>query len=329
MAVRNRTIIRQEQTFAAADAAITDNLPVNPIAFIDIILRGLNNATNARPSLTNILSVLSNIEVLFKGSSIISISPRDLFALQGVMGWNRAPVQPITFVDNDVWRVMFRLSFSRRPFWVNEGFPASRAGELQIRYTPAATFTGVDTPSLEVETEEILDAQFSRFLKYTTLTRTPAATGESDVDLPIGNPYSGILLFGTTVPTGGGVTASMREVRMLIDNQEAFVPRTRWDALHQQYLHLAGLHGWIIQHTHLENTATAYSQNAVTLAMASDVSGDNLYGFLDFDPLRDGAYLLPTEGRSSVRLRINADAADVQRIIPIELISVAGAPTGA
>lgn len=326
MAVRNRTIIRQEQAFAAADAAITDNLPVNPLSFVDIVIRGLNNGANARPTLTDILAVLTTIEILFKGSSIISLSPRDLYALQMVMGWTKNPVQPITATDNQIWRVLLRLSFSRRPFWINEGFPASRAGELQIRYTPAATFTGVDGTSLQVETEEILDAEFTRFLKYTTLSRTPSATGESDLDLPIGNPYSGILLFGTTVPTAAAVTASMREVRMLIDNQEAFVPRTRWDTLHQEYLSRAGLAGWLAEHAHLENTAAAYTQNATTLAMISGVTVDNLYGWLEFDPLRDGSYLLPTEGRSSVKLRINADVADAQRIIPVEMISVAGAP---
>lgn len=325
MAVRNRTIIRQEQAFAAADAAITDNLPVNPLSFVDIIIRGLNNGANTRPTLTDILAVLTTIEILFKGSSIISLSPRDLYALQMVMGWAKNPVQPISEVDNQIWRVLLRLSFSRRPFWINEGFPASRSGELQIRYTPAATFTGVDGTSLQVETEEILDAEFARFLKYTTLSRTPTATGESDLDLPIGNPYAGILLFGTTVPTAAAVTASMREVRMLIDNQEAFVPRTRWDALHQEYLSRAGLAGWLIEHAHLENTATAYTQNALTAAMRSIATVDNVYGWLEFDPLRDGSYLLPTEGRSSVKLRINADVADAQRIIPVEIISVAGA----
>lgn len=326
MAVRNRTIIRQEQTFAAADAAIVDNLPVNPLSFIDIVLRGLNNGANARPSLTNILATLATIEILFRGSSIISLSPRDLYALQTVMHWAQNPAQPITATDNEIWRILLRLSFSRVPFWTEEGFPASRAGELQIRYTPAATFTDVDGTSLQVETEEILDANFARFLKYTTLSRTPAATGESDLDLPIGNKYAGILLFGTTVPTAAAVTASMREVRLLIDNQEAFIPRTRWDALHQNYLAKAMLAGWLVQHTHLENTAATYAQNATTLAMISGVTVDNLYGFLDFDPLKTNDYLLETQGRSSVKLRINADVADAQRIIPIELIDVAGAP---
>ncbi len=78
-------------------------------------------------------------------------------------------------------------------------------------------------------------------------------------------------------------------------------------------------------HTHLENTAAAYTQNAATgLPGWSTVVLAN-YGYLDFDPLKDGAYFLPTAGRSSVKLRINADVADAQRIIPIEIITLAAA----
>lgn len=331
MAVRNRTIIRQEQTFAAADAAITDNLPVNPISFVDIILRGLKLTGTTYPTVLNMLNVLSTIEILFKGSSIISLSPRDLYALQQVMGWAKNLPQPRSVNDVSPWRLLLRLSFSRKPFWVNEGFPASRAGELQIRYTPAASFTAVGTVSLQVEVEEILDGQFSRFLKYTTLSRTPAATGESDLDLPIGNPYAGILLFSTTVPTGAAVTSDMIEVRVLIDNQEAFVPRTRWDALHQNFMQGCGAALWLLEHIHNENTATAYASNENTGGPRWDVHSLNLYGWLEFDPLRDGSYLLPTEGRSSVKLRINSNVATplAQRIIPVELISVGGAPAGA
>lgn len=328
MALRNRTIIRQEQAFAAGDAAITDDLPVNPLSFVDIILRGLNLTANTLSTVVNQLAALSTIEVLFKGSSIISLSPRDLYALQGAMGWARNLPQPRSLAANAPFRHLLRVSFSRMPFWTKEGFPASRKGELQIRYTPAATFTNIVTTSLQVETEEILDAQFERFLKYTTLSRTPTATGESDQDLPIGNPYAGILLFGTTVPTGTAITASMREVRMLIDNQEAYVPRTRWDTLHQNFMAKSSPALWLGEHIHLENTATAYTQNADTSGPRWDAHALNLYGFLDFDPLRDDEYLLPTEGRSSVKLRVNADVADAQRIIPVELLRVGGPAPG-
>lgn len=326
MAVRNRTIIRQEVTYAAGDAAITDNLPVNPLSFVDIILRGITLTTITIPTVVNILATLSNIEVLFNGSAFISISPRDLYALQSAMGWVQNVPQPRDSIDATPYRLLLRVSFSRRPFWLNEGFPASRAGELQLRLTPAASYTNVETTSLTVETEEILDGAFENFLRYTTLARTPAATGEQDLDLPIGQRYAGILLFSTTVPTGTAITSDMIEVRLLMDNQEAFVPRTRWDSLHQNFMMAAGSHLWLMDHIHHENTASAYTANASTLAARIDAHALNLYGWIEFDPLRDGSYLLPTLGRSSVKLRINSNVATplAQRVIPVELVAAGG-----
>ena len=325
MAIRNRTILRQEVAFAAGDAAIVDNLPVNPLSFIDIVLRGATSAALTLPSTLNMLQVLSRIEVLFRGSSVISIAAQDLWFLQAAMGWLQGAAQPHADTGLDRWSIKLRLSFSRVPYWMNEGFPASRAGELQLRLTPAAAFGNVTTPSLLVETEEILDGDFKRFLKYTQLARTPTATGESDQDLPIGNPYCGIVLFGTTVPTSTAVTASMREVRLLIDNQEAYVPRTRWDSLNAEARNRADSAHWYADHVH-RLAAGAPAGDALVEAM--QYAGTSImanYGWIDFDPLRTDDYLLPTAGRSSVKLRINADVADAQRIYPIELLTVPGA----
>jgi len=325
MATRNRTIVRQEQAFAAADAAITDNLPVNPLSFVDVTIRGAAAAALTLPSYANMLGVLARIEVLFKGSSIISLTPADLFFLQAVMGWLKGVAQPHADTGADRFTITLRVSFSRVPFWMNEGFPASRPGELQIRYTPAAAFTAVQTPSLNVEAEEILDGQFTNYLKYTTLSRTPTATGESDVDMPIGNPYAGIALFATTVPTGTAVTSSMREVRLLIDNQEALVPRTRWDTLLAQAQDRAGAQMWLLEHTHRLAAGAPAGDALVEAAQQTGVHVFANYGWMEFDPLRDGSYFLQTNGRSQVKLRINADVADAQRIVPVELIAVGGA----
>jgi len=325
MATRNRTIIRQEQAFAAGDAAITDNLPVNPVSFVDVTIRGATAAALTLPTFGNMLGVLSRIEVLFKGSSIISLTPADLFFLQAAMGWLRGVAQPHADTGADRWAVTLRVSLSRRPYWMNEGFPASRPGELQIRYTPAAAFVAVQTPSLNVECEEILDGTFQKYLKYTTLSRTPAAVGESDVDLPIGNDIAAILLFATTVPTGVAVTSSMREVRLLIDNQEALVPRTRWDTLHAQAQEMAGAQSWMLEHVHRLAAGAPAGDALVEAAQWTGVHISANYGWLEFDPLRDDAYLFKTNGRSQVKLRINADVADAQRIVPVELVALGGA----
>lgn len=325
MATRNRTIVRQEQPFAAGDAAITDNLPVNPLSFVDVTIRGAAAAALTLPSYANMLGVLQRVEVLFKGSSIISLTPADLFFLQAAMDWLPSIAQPHSDSGADRWAITLRVSFSRVPFWVKEGFPASRSGELQIRYTPAAAFTNVQTPSLNVESEEILDGAFANYLKYTTISRTPTATGEQDVDLPIGNDVAKVALFATTVPTGVAVTSSMREVRLLVDNQEALIPRTRWDTLHAQAMMAAQGHAWLYEHVH---RLAAGAPAGDALVEAAQQTGAHIfanYGLLDFDPLRDDAYLFHTNGRSQVKLRINADVADAQRIIPVEMIKVAGA----
>ncbi len=325
MAIRHRTVIRQEVAFSGGDAAIIDNLPVNPLSFVDVTLRAANLTANTLGTIINLLAMLSNIEVLFKGSSLISLSPRDLWILQHRLKWLKSIPQPRGLAVNQRAAVTLRISFSRIPYWMREGFPASRAGELQLRLTPAASFTQWTAPSLLVETEEILDATFGSFLKYTTLSRTPTATGESDVDLPIGNPLVGVLLFATTVPTGTAVTSSMREVRVLIDNQEVFIPRTRWDALHQSMYQGFDPGLQDLEHIHLENTAGVYTQNVDTGGPRWDAHPVANYGYLDFDPLMDGAYNVQTAGRSSVRLRLNADVADAQRIIPVELLELAQA----
>lgn len=329
MARRNRSIVRQEQSFAAGDAPILDNLPVNPLSFIDITLRGQNLTLNTLSTFAQQLGVLTRTEVLLNGSSIISLTPADLWALQTRMRWMNNIAQPRGITAGHRWRHTLRICFGRVPYWLKEGFPPTKAGALQIRNTPAAAFTNVGTVSLHIETEEILDAAFDHYLKYTTISRTPSATGESDQDLPIGNPYAGILLFGTTVPTAGSDNASMREVRMLIDNQEAYVPRTRWDDLHHTFMEYGDAGLWMAEHIHLENTAAAYAQNADTLGPRWDVHTLANYGFIDFDPLKTEDYLLDSAGRSAIKLRINADVADAQRIVVVERLAIAGAPAAA
>jgi len=330
VARRNRTIIRQEQAFAAGDAAILDNLPVNPLSFVDVTLRMANAAALTLASYANILGVLTRLEILFKGSSIVSLTPADLFFLDYAMGWHQPVAQPHADTGaTDRLAITLRICLGRWPFHLTTGFPASRAGELQIRSTPAAAFTNVATPSLNIECEEILDGAFASYMKYTTLSRTPTATGEQDVDLPIGNKYAGIVLFATTVPTGTAVTSSMREVRLLLDNQEAYIPRTRWDTLHAQAQAKYAMAAWLLEHEHRLAAGAPAGDALVERAQQTGLTIMANYGLLDFDPLRTDDYLLDTAGRSQVKLRINADVTDAQRIIPVEILASGATPAAA
>lgn len=321
-----RTVLQDDLSVAAAAQKITTNLGVNPISFLLVTVKVQTLAANTLPTLADMLAAFSTIEVTFKGTSIVSLSPADLYRMAAAL-WQRWPIREN--IDDDVnavsW-VTVPVPFTRKPYWANEGFPATRAGDLKLNLTPAATFSNIVDPLvLQVEQVELLDATPAQFLKYTSFPKTPTATGEHDVDLPLGNPIIGALLFGTTVPTGTSFNASIGKVKLLVDNVENYYSETNWESLHNDFLIRTSPKGLVDSLRILENLGAAYTQNAESGAPSDLVLEHQQYAYLDFDPLKDDTYLLETEGRGRVHLRITADVADAIRVLPVELIRLPGA----
>jgi hypothetical protein len=321
-----RQVLVQDEPLAVSTLR-TDDLPVNPLSMILVTIRCLNNTgTLGNFSLINaILNQIGKLEVLYKGSAVISGSLADLARLNGLLIGHPPMQTSATYVDDTTRSVTVPILLGRRPFWMEECFPAVRRGELQLQLTSAAAQTGVDNLTLQIETVELLDAKPTRFLKYTTISKTPTATGDHDVDLPIGNKIAHALLFGTTVPTAASFNASIGQLRLLLDNVEHYYARANWETLHNEMQRRVNEGSQSAVHQHLENTAGAYAQNSTTDDNNSNVGFFDSYALLDFDPLNDSSFLLDTAGRARVHLRINADVADAIRILPTELIEVANA----
>lgn len=321
-----RQVLVQDETLAVSTLR-SDDLPVNPLSVIFVTIRSLNDTgTLGDFSLINaLLAQIAKLEVLYKGSAIVSGSLADLARLNGLLIGHPPMQTSATYVNNTTRSVTIPILLGRRPFWAEECFPAVRRGELQLQLTSAAAQTGVDTLSLQIETVELLEAKPTRFLKYTTITKTPTATGDHDVDLPLGNKIAHALLFGTTVPTAASFNASIGQLRLLVDNVESYYARANWETLHNEMQRRIAEGSQSAVHQHLENVAGAYAQNATTDDNNSNVGFFDSYALLDFDPLNDSSYLLETAGRARVHLRINADVADAIRVIPTELIEVAQA----
>jgi hypothetical protein len=321
-----RQVLIQDDTIAVSTQR-TDDLPVNPLSMVLVTVKALNNTTTIGDfSLANaIINSVSKLEILYKGSAIVSGSLADLARLYSFMIGHPPAQLAAAYTDNNTRGITIPILLGRRPFWADECFPAVRRGELQLQLTTAAAQTGVDNLVLQVETVELLDAKPTRFMKATTISKTPSATGDHDVDLPIGNKIAHALLFGTTVPTAASYNASIGQLRLLVDNVEQYYARTNWETLHNEMQRRMSEGSQTSVHQHLENTAAAYAQNATTDDNNSNVGFFDSYALLDFDPLGDSSYLLDTAGRARIHLRINADVADAIRIIPAEIIDVAGA----
>lgn len=322
MSVFLRTVLIQNRT-EAADRTFQEDLPVNPLSHILVTLRADLVAADTSSPLLDLLNMVPSLGVQFRGQDIIRGSLADLAVLNAVVtGW--VPYgQKIQDALDEGLSITVPISFSRRPFWTNEAFPAVRRGDLRLEMTVDVAVGNFDGLALQVETVELLDETPERHLKYTTNTRTFATTGEESVRLPIGNPLLGVLLFGSTVPTGTSRTATWEQIRVKVDNVESFYARANWDTLSGEiYRRIGGADTRLNEHIHRYNGAAAAFAN--TLQPQRDTGILDNYAYLDFDPLLDGSYALETAGRADVVIQRDVGTADVGRYIPVELVSVGG-----
>ncbi len=281
-------------------------LSVNPVSFMSLHLDGVV-AGAAAVGQDVPFTDLTNITVTFNGASVINMSAVDLRAALMALGW-RIPyvVNHPSVTNGDLVRVTLPIPFSRKRFWLNEGFPASRKGELQMTLTFGAEGATFQTRNYNIESTEILDMRSTRFLKMVTNSRALTA-GDPDFELPIGNDYVGVLVHEPALADAGVATGTVAAIRVLLDNVEFGIANARYEALRDYFEQKGGP---------LDGFANGALPNLAN------------YAYIDFDPLADDQYLLPTIGRSSVKLRTEVDNAGTLRVTPIELVKVETAAVG-
>lgn len=320
-----RTRIAQDENLTAGAGVRTDDLPVNPLTAVLLTIKPQVTAQFVNATYQNILDTVAKLEILYKGQSIISGSLADLAAEHY---FNRGFLPMIGRLSDQaalsrVW-VTVPILFGPRPFDPEWCFPAVRRGELQMQITPAAAFTAVSNVVIQIECIELLDATPKRFRKVTTISKTPSATGDHDVDMPLGNPIRGVMLFGTTTPTDAAYTSSIQQLRMLVDNVEHGYAFTNWETL------------WAERGMYTGQCLTGYeaTPRLAAGAPAGDARTDPLewdahftrrYAYLDYTPEMRDDYRLMTAGKGRVHLRINAGVADAIRVLPVEEITIQGA----
>lgn len=315
------SVLDQENVFVATNVRSYD-LPVNPLSHIYITFPHIRTAaaTNALPAIANIINVLARIEVLYKGSAIFSMSGYDAVACG------------LYIANFESWGVNYggiiaeEASFTicvplgRTLYNPLECFPRSTRGELILQLTYAAAFTDITTLRAQIETVELPDATPSQYLRMTTLAATIPAVGEYDVNLPIGNPISDIVLWGTTIPVGAARLSTLRYLQILVDNQRHFYSHTNYETHHNMAGRMRDAPGYWWGHEHFAAAGVGISQGIAHNHLLS------CYSHLPFDIFKNGEYALQTSGKSDVVLRIRNDTggASAARVIPCEICSASG-----
>jgi len=295
-----RSIIINEET-PAADGTYTYDLPVNPVSHLILGILGLNTAA-AEASAMEIAEMISNVHILHRGTTILQMRGVDLYA------WNHILLRKTPILLNQVAPIssvralMLICPFGRTLYNAAECFPESKAGELQIQLTVDIARTNCDGLILQLESVELLGARPSRYLKQTTLVSTPTAVGDWDVELPIGNDYTGIMLRSNSKPATTVWTSTIEDLKLLADNREHYFSSTLWEALRGSLINRPGM------------------EPGHTLAAGNDHFPH--YAYMDFNPSRDDKWLMPTSGMSALTLRINAGVQDEIRLFPMEMVKV-------
>jgi hypothetical protein len=316
----------QDQAIAADGVSVFD-LPVNPLSFILINIRPLNDTgtlANFNRAM-GLAGALDRISVLWRGSSIFSMSGRDALALN----YFRHGMIPFEAngddTDNERRCLSLPVLFGRFPYDSRCCLPSTTRGELTLEVTSDIADTGYDGLRLSVESAELVNAEPKEYERKTTIARTFAATGFQDFDLPNGNVLRGLLLFGTT-PFGGAAPApSWGRVELQMDGQQVCYSSADFEVLHQIHQVFGRQPPTGQRHAHRVTTDGNAQAELTTLA---GPHGEGLgegwenYAWMDLDPTRDDEYSLETKNSSSLIIRANVETADACRAVMVERIDL-------
>lgn len=299
------------------------DLPVNPLSLI--LLRF--QVTNASPAaldtasiIDDIITQITDVTIRHNGENIIQGQLRDLVALNA-RAFGLYPGVDLTTTLNAALRsVVFPICLGRKPFDPKCCFPATQRGNLQMLWTAGADGAGYSDINASVETIELIEAEPTEYVKYTTRAGT-SVVGEFDVRLPIGNPLLGVLLFDTGLFGSTDEVTSWGQIKLLKDNVEQYYAQTDIEVLAAECEAVVMRGGTWKGHQHQFNGAAAALDQSddADLAVSTGLQG---YAYLDFDPTGDKMYMLETAGASDLLIKGNGDEATTIRTLPIELVSV-------
>lgn len=314
------SVLVQNETVTAGTVMSYD-LPVNPLSHILMTLRFQQNKADLQMDWDNVDAMIAKVEVLYKGSAIYSSNGSDLEAVDNMLLGNEAWINNRLGADNEYTFLTFILPLGRKLYNPAECFPRSIRGELILQISYQAAFSEIDNVSAQFETIELPDASPSRFLRITTLSVTPTAAGEMDVELPIGNVLAAVIFFGTTIPLADANLQTLTYSQLLIDNMRHYFSHTNFECWRQLAAHKYKppiAHGYHIHQ--IDGAAYAQYMDTSVVKYRNDRTLQHL--MWDFDPTGDGLYLLNTQGFSDIVARLYAGDTSALRVLPCELVSV-------
>lgn len=311
-----------------ADGVFTYDMGVNPLSVILLNLRPLND-TGTLANWCNgfrLAQAINRATLYYRGQAVFSMRGEDIMAFN-FYRWNMVPMLGNPDNTNDERRnLTLPMILGRYPFDPSSCFPGTGKGELVLELDIDIADTGYNDLRLSIDTVELPNAKPKEYERRVTQTQTWAATGNNDIDLPVGNLIRGLFLWGTTGYVGATPAPSWGNVTVLQDNAEIGFRGMDWETIQTLPMLWGRLPLPVTEDDHRHNVTT--DGNAQTELSTLGGGGTSVattyanYSFLDFDPTGDDKYALNTKDARRLQIRANAETADAVRCVPIEVIKV-------
>lgn len=298
------------------------DLPVSPMSHCLLTIKFTQTEAPATQVIfANIAAMLDKVEVLYKGSSVVSLNGLDLLACGLLICDFESWGVNATGEPSGVRSLTFLIPFGRQLYSPVECYPSTSRGELVLQTTWASSFTGIENGKLQVEAVELPDAHPERFLKMTTSHVTPTGDKEFDVELPIGNQISDVVLWGTEIPLEAATRRTIAKIQVRKNNSEFMYSTSNFETLHNMMGRVRAAPGYWGSHTHDIVAATPAANDPTTVVDPQNHILSN-HLLVPFDVRRDGVHILRTDDANDLNIRIKPDMAAAVRVIPCEVVAV-------
>lgn len=314
------SVVVQNEDMTAGESPTWD-LPVSPLSHLLLTLKFTQTAETLQCPFVDIPALLAKVEVLYKGAGVISMNGLDLLACGMLICDYESWAVNATGQAEAERSLTFLVPFGRQLYSPVECYPSTSRGELILQITFQSTFsTYIDNVKLQAEAVELPDAHPERFLKMTTSHVTPTAVADYDVELPVGNQISDVVLWGTTIPLAAADTATIAKIQIRKNNSEFMYSKTNFETLHNMMGRLRAAPGYWGLHTH--DILAALAQGDPT--SINDPMNHILSNYLlvPFDVRRDGVHILKADDTKDLKIRISPDDQLAVRVIPCEVVAV-------
>jgi len=307
-------------TLQVAGGDYTFDLPNEPFSYLDFIVSGIaDTAVTSELSVADVLSQIDLISIRLNGADVLSLTGEEI-AIYALAVQGYVPV--LTFEDdavNQAYNLTFRLPFSRKAYDRTECYPATPSGNSQCRVQNIAIFTKVDSMYLEVVACRLPDATPTKLVTVDRIVQAIAAVGAHDIQLTVQFPYVGLLMQSQYIPNALVLSAVIRYLSLYEDSDQTRLHDIPWGHVHGNLVELMRTYGWLREHTHLTPVTPAVAGARITGQVNVD---DNLwdhFGYVDFDPTRDGSNLLNVPRDHNLLARVVSDIIGDAYFYPIIL----------